>query len=287
MTVLVAGATDMLGHEVAKLLREKGYRVKTFSRNPARAQALRGIAHEIATGDATKPKSLDDVFDGVDAVISCLGAPMGFTGKDRRSFHKVDTVANCNLVQAANKAGVSRFVYVSVHVQPGYARTAYIRAHEEVIQELRKSGISFGVVRPTGTFPIFDPFLHMARRGIIYIPGNGKALTNPVHPLDVAETCVETLTLGNDVSVSIGGPDILSREEIARIAFKTVGKKPKILHIPRYVLLATAAMVQPLHPRYGEVLEFVARVFTSECVAPTRGRRRLSEHFAKVASMAA
>jgi len=286
-TVLVAGATGILGQVVSRLLHEKGYRIKTFSRNPARAQALRGITGEIATGDATKPKTLDRVFDEVDAVISCLGAPMGFTGRDRRSFRDVDTIANCNLIQAAQKAGVNRFIYVSVHAQPRYARTAYIRAHEDVIGELRKSGISFGVVRPTGMFPIFDPLLDMARRGIIYIPGNGKAQTNPVHPLDVAEACIEALNLGNDISVSVGGPDILSREEIARMAFKAIGKKPKILHIPRYVLLASAAMVQPFHPRYGEVLEFVAHVFTSECVAPTRGTRRLSDHFANVASITA
>jgi uncharacterized protein YbjT (DUF2867 family) len=284
-TVLAAGANGILGKVVSRLLHEKGYRVRSFSRNPARAQALRGIADEIATGDATKPKTIERVLNGVDAVISCLGAPMGFTGKDRRSFRDVDTIANCNLIQAAKKAGVSRFVYVSVHTQPGYARTAYIRAHEEVIAELRKSGISFGVVSPTGMFPIFDPLLEMARRGILYIPGNGKALTNPVHPLDVAEACIGALDVSNDLSVSVGGPDILSREEIARMAFKAVGKKPKIVRIPRYVLLASAAMVQPFHPRYAEVLEFVAHVFTSECVAPTRGTRRLFDHFAEVASI--
>jgi uncharacterized protein YbjT (DUF2867 family) len=169
-TVLVAGATGILGREVARVLHEKGHRVKTFSRNPARARALSRVADEIATGDATKPESLKGVLDGVEAVISCLGAPVRFTVGDRR------------------------FVYVSVHMQPDYAQTAYIRAHEEVISELSKSGISFGVVRPTGIFPIFDPFLVMARRGVAWIPGNGGALTNPVHPLDIAEACVEVLT---------------------------------------------------------------------------------------------
>src|SRR5215218_1017984 len=93
-SVLVAGATGILGREVARLLHEEGHRVKSFSRNPARAQALRGIADEIATGDATNPESLGNVCDGVDAVISCLGSPVTFTmGGERRSFREVDTVA--------------------------------------------------------------------------------------------------------------------------------------------------------------------------------------------------
>jgi len=197
----------------------------------------------------------------------------------------VDTVANRNLLRAAQEAGVGRFVYVSVHVQPDYAQTAYIRAHEEVVSELSKSRISFGVVRPTGIFPIFDPFLAMARWGVAWIPDDGHALTNPVHPLDVAEACLEVLALGEGVSVSVGGPDIITREEIARIAFEAVGTKARILHIPRFFLLASGALVRPLHPHLGEVLEFATRAFISEFVAPLRGRRRLAEYFAERAAL--
>jgi uncharacterized protein YbjT (DUF2867 family) len=283
-TVLVAGATGILGREVARVLHEKGHRVKTFSRNPDRARALGRVADEITTGDATKPESLKGVLDGVEAAISCLGAPVRFTVGDRRSFREVDTVANLNLLGAAQEAGVRRFVYVSVHMQPDYAQTAYIRAHEEVISELSKSGISFGVVRPTGIFPIFDPFLAMARLGVAWMPGNGSALTNPVHPLDVAEACVEVLTLGQGVCVSVGGPDIISREEIVRRAFEAVGKQPRILRLPRLMPLAFATLLRALHPHNGEVLEFATGAFTSEFIAPARGRRRLVEYFAERAS---
>src|SRR3712207_5887915 len=66
-TVLVAGATGILGREVARALHEKGHRVKTFSRNPARARALGTVADEVATGDATNPESLKGVLDGVES----------------------------------------------------------------------------------------------------------------------------------------------------------------------------------------------------------------------------
>src|SRR3712207_8223785 len=65
-----------------------------------------------------------------------------YTTLFRSGFREVDTVANLNLLEAAKEAGVRRFVYVSVHVQPDYARSAYIRAHEEVVSELSKPGIS-------------------------------------------------------------------------------------------------------------------------------------------------
>jgi hypothetical protein len=151
--------------------------------------------------------------------------------------------------------------------------------------ELSKSLISFGVVRPTGIFPIFDLFLAMARRGVAWIPGDGRPLTNPVHPLDVAEACVEVLTLGNGVSLSVGGPDLITREEITRMAFQAVGKKARILHIPRLLLLASAALTRPLHPHLGEVLEFATRAYTSEFIAPPRGRRHLADYFAERAAL--
>ncbi len=133
-------------------------------------------------------------------------------------------------------------------------------------------------------FPIFDPFLTMGRRGVVCIPGSGSALTNPVHPREVAEACVEALAQGDGVSVSVGGPEVISREEIARMAFEAVGKEPRVLHIPRPMLLASAALVRQFHPHLGEVLEFSTRAFTSEFVAPARGCRRLAEYFAERAS---
>lgn len=283
--VLVAGATGLIGRAVTQLLHKRGYGIRAFSRDPVRAQALQAIVDERVVGDATRPRDLDGIMDGVDAVISCLGAPVGFTSAERRSFRAVDTAANCNIIRAAVDAGVSRFVYVSVHVQPAYADTAYVRAHETVVEELGRSGISFTIVRPTGIFPIFDSFVAMARRGIAAIPGDGAARTNPVHQLDVAEVCVDTLTNSQGSSISIGGPDIFTREDLVRLAFEVVKKRPHIIHIPPALVLAGGTVLRPFHPRISEIIDFAAHVFTTECVAPQRGRQRLVDHFTRVASM--
>ncbi len=284
-TVLVAGATGMLGLEVVALLRAGGYRVKTLSRNPDRAKALAGLVDEIVLGDATDPATLVGALDDVDSVISCLGAPMAFVTKDRRSFLDVDTVANLNLVQAAKSAGVHRFVYVSLLLRPSWASTTYARAHELVVEGLRDSGLSYAIVRPTGMFPVFDPFLPMARRGVVCIPGSGQALTNPVHPREVAEVCVTALAGSENVRIPLGGPEVMTREDIVRLAFDAVGRKPRILHLPRWALIAVARILQPVHPRLAEVTDFSARALTSDFLAPTGGTRRLVEHFGTAAPM--
>lgn len=278
-TVLVAGATGMLGREVVTILHADGYRVRTLSRDPVRVQALTGLAHEVVLGDATDPDTLVGALDGVDAVISCLGAPMAFVLSDRRSFRDVDTVANLNLLHASTRAGVERFVYVSLLIRPGWEGTTYVEAHEEVVREVRRSGISHAIVRPTGMFPIFDPFLPMARRGLAWIPGDGRARTNPIHPQEVAEVCVAALGQHEDLSIPIGGPEILTREDIVRLAFEAVGRRPRVLHLPLWALTRGARMLRRVHPRLSEVTDFSARALTSDFLAPQTGTRHLRDHF--------
>jgi len=281
-TVLVAGATGMLGRQVATALHRAGAKVTSLSRSPARARALAGIADTVVLGDATRPDTLRGAFDGVEAVISCLGAPMAFGTGDRRSFRHLDTVANLNLIHAARTAGVRRFVYVSLVVRPAWAGTAYVRAHEDVVDHLAGSGLSYGVVRPTGMFPIFDPFLAMARRGIAWIPGDGQAPTNPVHPYEVAEACLDALTGETASSQLVGGPETVTRQEIVEMAFRAVGTKPRILHLPRRALLAGSVLLRPVHPRLSEVTDFASRALTNAFVAPLGGHRRLADHFAEM-----
>jgi len=276
-SVLVAGATGMLGSAVVAALHRSGVRVTSLSRNQSRTATL---ADTVVLGDATRPDTLRGAFDGVDAVISCLGAPMAFRTGDRRSFRDLDTVANHHLIEAARAGGVQRFVYVSLLVRPAWANTGYARAHEEVVEELERSGLSYGVVRPTGMFPIFDPFLAMARRGIAWIPGDGQARTNPVHPYEVAETCVEALNRSETVSLPVGGPETLTRQEIVELAFRAVGTKPRILHLPRRALTVGSAVLRPVHPRLSEVTDFASRALTNAFVAPPAGHRRLADHFA-------
>jgi len=217
-------------------------------------------------------------MDGVDAVVSCLGAPMAFVASDRRSFSNVDMVANLNLLQAAQQAEVRRFVYVSLLMRPSWEQTEYARAHEAVVQGLRDSGISHAVVRPTGMFPIFDPFVPMARRGVVCIPGSGQARTNPVHPREVAHACVAALEQTGNLSVPVGGPEVLTREEIVRLAFVAAGRKPRIVHLPRWALVACAFLLRPVHPRLAEVTDFTARALTADFLAPTAGTLRLGDY---------
>jgi nucleoside-diphosphate-sugar epimerase len=117
-----------------------------------------------------------------------------------------------------------------------------------------------------------------------WIPGDGRAKTNPVHARDVACACVNALTAASGDSISVGGPDVMTRDDIARMACEAVGRRARIVHVPAAVLGFSSAVLGPVHPRASQLLEFAARVFTSDCVAPAVGRHRLADYFAAVVS---
>lgn len=279
--ILVAGATGVLGREVVALLKAQGHRVRVLSRSADRGRAI-ALADEVAVGDAMQPSTIGDACRQASAIVSCVGASVAFNLAARRSYLAVDPVANGHLIDAAVAAGVQRFVYVGVHPGDGYARTAYLRAHELAADRLRASGIPFAVVQPTGLFPVFDAFLDMARRGFCLFPGDGRARSNPVHPADVAARCVEVLASPSGTVTSIGGPDVLTRQEIVELAFRAVSIKPRIAHVPPGVFFGVSRVLHPLHPRLGELIDFVTRAFTTDSVAPAGGRRRLEDYFAEV-----
>ena len=274
-SILVAGATGAVGSRVAAWV--SGRSLRTLSRH------VRQGDHVVA--DATDPRACVGVCDGIDTVFSALGASVGLNSSESRSYHAVDTAANRNLIAEARRAGVRRFVYVSLHVSDGYAHTRYALAHEEVVATLRESGLSYTVIRPTGIFTALDDLVEMARRGMGVVIGSGAARANPVHPDDVARVCIENLVAGPS-GVSVGGPEILTRRQIVETAFEALGRDPRIIRVPAVVLRFAGRALGFTNPRKSELLEFAAAVSSVDSIAPLVGRGRLVDYFRELSTPA-
>lgn len=277
--ILVAGGTGQLGRLVVHDLVSSGAAVRTLSRRPEAANALKELGVDVRLADATDAAALTGVCEGVDVVCSCLGASVSPTSKERRGFAEIDLPANHNLLEEARRAGVSRFVYVAAFSGPGWADTAYARAHEAFAEELAQSGIPYAVVRPTGLFSVFGEILDNARRGPLPLIGSGESRTNPIHDADVAELCVEAIRSTDPaLTIDCGGPEVLSRREIMQACFDALGKKGSLMKMPPWFMRFGAGAAGIFNRRLGELLAFAIAVSTHDCVAPERGRRRLGDY---------
>jgi uncharacterized protein YbjT (DUF2867 family) len=119
----------------------------------------------------------------------------------------------------------------------------------------------------------------MAKRGRVYLFGNGELRANPIHGEDLATVCVDTIDRP-DKEVEIGGPEILTQDDIALLAFDILGTKPKITHIPDWVRVIILKMVRLLTGSkvYGSV-EFFMTVMAMDMLAPEYGKHTLREYF--------
>jgi uncharacterized protein YbjT (DUF2867 family) len=278
-TILVAGASGALGRRVIPRLAAAGWRVRALGRDARRLAALGADVAEPVVAPRLGPRAFAEAVDGVEAVFSCLGANvlpdprLGWRG-----FRAVDRDLNLGLLAAAARAGVKKMTYVSVHHVDGMRRLGYVRAHEEVVDALRASGLSWSVVRPTGFFSAIGSFVDMARRGRMPRFGRPGARTNPIHDDDLADVCAAAVD-GDAAEVAVGGPEVLTRGAMAELAFAAIGAPPRYLPLPSWLMRSAALALRPLLPRVADLLAFFDTVGGIDLVAPAHGTRRLGDYF--------
>ena len=143
----------------------------------------------------------------------------------------VDYQANMNLLNEAIKSGVKKFIYVSVLNGDKLKKLKICEAKEKFVDELKNSGLDYCIICPNGFFSDMAEFLKMAEKGKVYLFGSGNQKANPIHGADLAKVCVSAVE-SNEKEIEVGGPETITHNEIAELAFKAVRKKTKVVHIP-------------------------------------------------------
>jgi nucleoside-diphosphate-sugar epimerase len=112
MRVVIAGGHGKIALLLERLLAERGDQAVGLIRNPAQVADVEGAGAEAVVCDL-EAASADDVtmlLSGADAVVFAAGAGPG-SGAPRKD--SVDRAASVLMADAAERAGVRRFVQVS------------------------------------------------------------------------------------------------------------------------------------------------------------------------------
>jgi uncharacterized protein YbjT (DUF2867 family) len=276
--VLVAGATGYLGGFVVGELKSRGHHVRALVRSEAQADRLRAVADEVVVGEVTRPASIATACDGVDVVFSSVGITRQ---RDGLTFRDVDYQGNKNLLEAAQRAGVDKFVYVSVLDGPNLRHLDIVRAHEEFVDELERSGVDFSVLRPTGYFSDMGEVYDMARKGRVYLIGDGTTRTNSIHGADLAVRCADAVE-GGDRDVEVGGPETMTWREIAELALRVQNKPVRITCVPAWVMWSIVFVTRLFSRHSAELMAFFTTLATRDVVGPVTGSHTLGAHFASL-----
>lgn len=274
--ILLAGATGYLGGYLLKVLIEQQNQVVAIVRNPDKLINTNENYLEIKQAEVTKPETLRDICKGIDAVISTVGITRQ---KDGLTYMDVDYQANINLLEEAKKAGVKHFVYVSAINGNKYRNLKIFEAKEKFVDALKASGLNYTIVRPNGFFSDMKDFLQMAKSGRVYLFSSGNQKFNPIHGKDLATFIADNLEEANK-ELTIGGPDVLSLNEISELALNALNKPIKIIHLPDWMRKLTIWSLRTFTSvkTYGP-LEFFLTLMAEDTIAPTYGTHRLEDFY--------
>jgi uncharacterized protein YbjT (DUF2867 family) len=157
--IFLAGSSRGVGREIAKLLLENeppSVNLKVLLRNPTYAVELEALGAKVMFGDALNYADLEASLQGgaIDVVITTMGGLPSDRGE------RADCEGNKNLIEAAIKAGVKKFIMVSsigsgnsvVAIAPQVLLTlgAILKEKEKAEQHLVASGLTYTIIRPGG-----------------------------------------------------------------------------------------------------------------------------------------
>jgi NADH dehydrogenase len=271
--ILVSGGTGFLGSAIVKELLRRSQPVAVLGRDAARIRARLGTDVEPREGDVRDPRSLADAMAGIDVVVNAVQFP-GSPIENRRkgyTFEEIDLKGTRHQVDAAKSAGVRRFVYVSGVGASKDSDRHWFRYKWEAEKYLQDSaqtppGFEWAVLRPTWVYGPEDVslnrFLGFAKR-LPFVPmfGDGKQDMQPVFIDDVARAAADIalrLEAANTL-FEIGGPDVMSMNDVIKTALEVKGKKRMLLHQPAFIgkAIGTITSVLPSPPLSADAIDFI------------------------------
>ena len=264
MKVVLAGAYGNLGAEIFKSLLKAGHEVVAADMME-RDLGVKGN-FTFKKIDVTKPETLKGLCDGAECVISTVGLTK--TSAEVTNY-QIDLDGNVNILNEAKSAGVKFFTYISVIKADKAPGVPMVHAKYLFEEELKKSGLTYCIHRPTGYFyDIVKVFRPMIEKGEVTLLGNEPVHANVVSTEEFGAFIVDHLKDNNTV-YDVGGKETYSYEEIANMCFEAAGKEPVIKRAPA-VLFDVLAFVNKFKKNGKEaILKFSKWTLTEEMVGDT------------------
>jgi uncharacterized protein YbjT (DUF2867 family) len=239
------------------------------------------FVEEVFIGDATDKVSLKGACKGVYIVFSCMGLTKP---QPDVTSEQVDYLGNKALLEDAIACGVKRFIYISVFNSDKMMDSDLVAAHEHFVRDLRSSGMPYTVIRPGAYFNDMGMFFNFARKGHVFLFGDGSNRFNPIHGADLATVCVDAAGDEGNKEIAVGGPDIFTYDETNLMAFEALGLEPKITHVPMWVGDVALFVIGLVNKPFGSIMSFALSVSRMDNIAPSTGTRHVKDFYRELAA---
>jgi uncharacterized protein YbjT (DUF2867 family) len=288
--IAIVGATGFVGRHLAVRLASSDVPFRGLARHPERARGLPAEV-ELVKADILDADTLRAGFDGVDTVVHCAAITADRKEAYAGEYRRVHVEGTRNVVQAAQRSGVTRIVLMNgLGTRPGKAHS-YMRTRWEMGEAVKASGLGWVALQPSvlfgdgAAFPA--AFARLGRQLPVMPVLSGGTKLQPFWVEDLV-TCLKMVAAENrwdGRAIDLGGPEQLTFRAMIDLIMTTAGiRRPKVplpLPVARIqARLFTLLPNPPLVPATLELFDF-ENITRLDAVSATFGfqPRSIRDHF--------
>src|SRR5437588_10624341 len=231
MPVVVTGASGLVGRAAVRAFSERSPEVRAYVRRRDAVDALRDLGAKVAVGAVDDIDTLALVMKGAHTACHLVG---GLDLPDERAYEWTNLVSVRMALEAAGRARVRRFLFLSYPGASPVAANAYLRCKGAAEEAVAASGIDHVILRCTHVYGPGSRWLgqiaRLARGWPSVVLGSGHQRLAPVFVEDVAAVLAAADDRDRATTGTWGleGPDRVTADELADLL---AGKRRRKLHL--------------------------------------------------------
>ena len=232
--ILVTGATGYIGARLVARLLEAGYRVRASSRSLAKLQGCHWASDpnvELVAVDVLDEAALFEACNGCDIAYYLVHS----MNSQQRDFAEADRKAASNMVSAAERAQLSRVVYLGGLGESDEQLSKHLRSRAEVSDILRSGRVPVTVLRAAMIIgsgsASFEILRYLVDRLPFMITKWVRTASQPIAVRNVLEYLIRCLEHDETVGqvLDIGGPEVLTYQNLMDIYAEEAGLAKRLV----------------------------------------------------------